>query len=164
MPPPLYGAHCLATVRRDVDAPGAPVVGVDVAGHEAAGLEDAHLSGDGGGVEMQLPSEAVDTARSEAVQGAQREVAGPIDLLVQGTLAAECLQVPNELQELEFDNLQVVCHSDAFIHQPIGTRDAHLHSVRPCFPLANSARTPQARVGGATNVTRAREVVATAGE
>src|ERR1700722_15815580 len=130
MPPPLYGAHCLATVRRDVDAPGAPVVGVDVAGHEAAGLEDAHLSGDGGGVEMQLPGEAVDTARSEAVQGAQREVAGPIDLLVQGTLAAECLQVPNELQEFVLDNAQVVGHVSTFIDRLDSTGDAHVHSLR----------------------------------
>src|ERR1700677_308167 len=108
MPPALDGAHCLATQCGEVDQPGAPVLGVDVPGHEVARLEDTHLSGDSGGVEVELLGEAVDAARSEPVQGAQRDVAGPIDLLIDGAPATEGLQVSNELQQLELDDIQVL--------------------------------------------------------
>ena len=72
------------------------------------------------------------------VQGAQREIAGPVDLVVQGTLATEGLQVPNELQKLELDNAQVVGHIGALIHWPDSTRGAHVHSLLLNCPTIGS--------------------------
>src|ERR1700722_18420195 len=57
---------------------------------------------------MELPSEAVDAARSEPVERAERQVTRAIDLPVEGALATERLQVPDQFQEFEFDGAELV--------------------------------------------------------
>jgi hypothetical protein len=103
-PSSFHGAHCLPTLRREVDEPGAAVVRVDPPSDEASGLKSAYLSSHRGGVEMELLREAVDAARSESVQRTESQITRTINLLVQGALATERLQVSDQFQEFEFDD------------------------------------------------------------
>jgi hypothetical protein len=53
---------------------------------------------------MELLREAVDAARSESVQRTESQITRTINLLVQGALATERLQVSDQFQEFEFDD------------------------------------------------------------